>query len=808
MFLRLVAICFLLSSVGFSQKKEGFITGKVVDEHGIPLMGVTISADEHKYATISNENGDYVLNRISKGKHILKATYLGYSSESKKVEARKGTKVVFILKETLEQLNQVLITGKTEKTKIETKGFAVNVVETKEASLRNIQTNELLNTTVGVKIRQNGGLGSRAEYSLNGLSGNSIRIFIDGIPISMYGSSFSLNSIPPAMIKNIEVYKGVVPGHLSEDSLGGAINIILHKGVKSNLNTSVSYGSFNTFQTNLNGLYRFKKSGFTVKASAFHNYSDNDYKVWGGQVKHIELDGSQTPIVAKRFNDAYRSTGGIAQIGFTNVKWTDQFLVGFTSSNDYKEIQHGAFMTINPYKDRFLESDAQLATFMYQKKDFFIKGLSVNINGLYGERNRVVNDTVDQAYTWKGVKLQRPDFSNIGEVIYHKYPWGSQQEGGPTFLKINRKVASVRSGISYKINKQYQVLINHVYTGLDREDVNEKVSLLENTFRETSDLYKNVYSLSYELKSFNNKLKSNLFGKYYRQKVLNTSPIFNEKETEIINKIYESNKTYKGYGFALSYAFLSNIILLTSGEKAIRLPSETEVFGDAGENVIPNVEVKPEVSQNYNLGFRFGKFHLKKHGFTISANFFTRNIKDLIGLPLGNETISESDEVVQYANFKEKTKSRGVEAQLNYSYNNNLGFNFNFSRLKLKTKNRRGQIVDVPNTPLFTMNGALRYSIKNCIQKKARLNLFYNISFTDEFSYKLAEGRNTAGGEGDLIPKQITQDLGCSYTFPQQNFSLSFDVKNLFNKVVYDNRSVQKPGRAFYLKLNYSIHKL
>ncbi|CAN0380398.1 unnamed protein product, partial [Ectocarpus sp. 4 AP-2014] len=165
--------------------------------------------------------------------------------------------------------------------KKETQGFVVNIIETKEASIRNIQTNELLNTTVGVKLRQNGGLGSNVEYSLNGLSGRSISIFIDGIPISVYGSSFSLNSIPPSMIENIEVYKGVVPGHLADDALGGAINIVMKRGAKTNLNAAVSYGSFNTFQASINSLYRYKNSGFTIKASGFHNYSDNDYKISG-----------------------------------------------------------------------------------------------------------------------------------------------------------------------------------------------------------------------------------------------------------------------------------------------------------------------------------------------------------------------------------------------------------------------------------------------------------------------------------------------------------------------------------------------
>src|SRR5690606_16175827 len=136
-------------------------------------------------------------------------------------------------------------------------------------------------------------------------------------------------------------------------------------------------GSFNTFQASANGLYRFKESGFTIKGSLFQNYSDNDYEVSGRSIVVAGLGGKQTPITAKRFNDAYRSTGGTAQIGFTDVKWADQFFVGVTASDDYKEIQHGTFMTMMPYNGRFMESDALLGNVTYQKSDFLIDGLDI-----------------------------------------------------------------------------------------------------------------------------------------------------------------------------------------------------------------------------------------------------------------------------------------------------------------------------------------------------------------------------------------------------------------------------------------------
>ncbi len=767
-----------------------------------PLFGASVVLKNTSIGTQSNINGEFLIKKVPNGTYKIEVSYLGYKTVSKNIAIKEGNhtyKIDFVLHEDSKKLNEVVIKGKSKETKLETKGFAVNAIKTKEASLRSIQTNELLNTTVGVKIRQNGGLGSNVEYSLNGLSGRSVSIFIDGIPISVYGSSFSLNSIPPSMIRNIEVYKGVVPGHLSSDAVGGAINIVLHKKARNNLNASLSYGSFNTLQTNLNGAYRFDKSGLTLKASAFHNYSDNNYKISGRTIVDIAPNGVETPIVARRFNDAYRSTGGMAQIGFTNVKWAEQFLVGLTVSDEYNEVQHGTFVTKLPYNGRFLESDALLGNLTYQKKNIFTKGLDVTINGVYGKRNRIINDTVAQAYSWTGKRLVGFD----GEFI--DYIWGSQNENGPTLAKIERKVSSIRSGLSYAFTKKHKVLLNHVYSGVDREDSDEMISLLENTFQQTSDLYKNIYSLSYELKAFEEKFKLNAFGKYYQQTVKNTQPVFNDDNTEVIDEVYESNVDYTGYGFAASYILIPTITILTSAEKAIRLPSENEVFGDAGDNLLPNLTIKPETSNNINVGFRLGEFNIKKHGFTIVTNFFARNIENRIGLPANADGLRESDEFVQYTNLENTAESKGIEAELNYTYQNNFGANFNITRMNLTTVNS-GVKTNVPNVPLSTMNASLRYTIKNFIQSKSIINLFYNAYYTDEFSFKFAAGTNTTGEDEFLIPKQISHDFGFSYTFPKKKFVTSFDVKNIFDQAVYDNLSVQKPGRAFYIKINYIIN--
>ncbi|OAD46808.1 TonB-dependent receptor [Polaribacter atrinae] len=795
-------ILLLISYTTFGQ--EGDFYGKVkTDDNELAIdVFVVIKGDHFYKETVTDFNGEFYIKSVPYGTHNIQFHSLNSKPKTITVQLNSKKKEVNVFLESIKnQLDEVRITTKTEETKKETKGFAVNVIKTAEASLRNIQTNELLNATAGVKIRQNGGLGSDVSYSLNGLSGNAVRIFIDGIPSSMYGSSYNLNSIPPSMIKNIEVYKGVVPGHLSDDALGGAINIVLHNDARTNLNASISYGSFNTIQANVNGLYRYKESGFTVKSAIFHNYSDNDYKVSGRSVVDTGLGGVQTPITARRFNDAYKSTGGMFQAGYTDVKWADQFLVGFNASKDYKEVQHGAFMTIIPYKDRFLESDALLANMIYKKKNLFVKGLDVNINGLYGERNRAVNDTLAAAYSWTGERAI--DFRGNE----YDYTWGSQQEGGPTLAKIKRKVASIRSGISYTINDQHTVLANHVYSGVDREDSDVLVSVLENTFKGTRNIDKNIYSLTYEFTALQNRLRTSVFGKHYQQKTTSVDPkiITDSNGTKtIVDEVISSNNEKDGYGFAASYAISPKVTLLASAEKAVRLPDETEVFGNDGDNVVANPTIKPEQSNNYNLGFRFGTFNIKNHDFTISTNVFTRNIKDRIGLPI-ETSFNIDNELIVYVNQGSGT-SKGIDAQLNYTYNRNFGFNFNVSRFDLKIINT-GTEIDVPNTPFFTMNGSLRYSFKDLIQKESRLNLFYSMYFTDEFSYLVPQGSNTVGNNFFDVPKQFAQDLGISYSFPNKKLVASFDIKNIFDKPVYDNLSVQKPGRAFYIKLNYTINK-
>lgn len=798
----LKAVCFLFFILfGFSVwAQNGTISGTLVFENNEPATGVLVVIQGSQKSAISNEKGAFTINNIPYGQYVLQTNSMEAQSATQNINLNRPNLEITISLNTKqsEELDEVVVTTISEKQKIENTGFAVNVIDTKTAALRNLQTNELLNRTAGVRIRQNGGLGSEVQYNINGLSGNAVRIFIDGIPISTYGSSFDLNSIPPAMIERIEVYKGVVPGYLSDDSLGGAINIVLKNSFRNNFNVAASYGSFNTAQTSFSGLYRFEKSGLTFKASGFLNYSDNDYEVWGKNVYNILPNGQYEYVRAKRFNDKFRSIGSVAEVGFTDVKWADNFFIGINSSDSYKQVQHGTFMT-TPYKGRFLESDANLLNLTYNKKQFFAKGLDVSVHGIYGQRHRTVNDTVKHNYNWFGEK----SLDLNGNPILR--PQGAQQ-GAPTIANINRKVASIRTGISYEINDKHKVLLNHLFSVVDRSDDDELKSVLERKFFGTRDLRKNIWSLSYEFTAFENRLKTTVFGKYYQQNIERMNPIVENIDgvATRVEDIITSNVSTDGYGLAVSYAISKSITILASAEKSVRLPNENEVFGDVGDNIAENPNIRPEISNNFNLGTRIGNFNFKSHDVALSVNGFIRDVTDRIGVPV-QTSLNANVQTLPFVN-QGNTNSKGFDVELNYTFKKNLNIIVNASKFDLTTKDVFGIEYNIPNEPFLTTNASVQYSLKNIVSQNSQLNVYYNFMFVDTFSYIRKLYSNTSGTDFFDIPQQFLHDFGASYVFPSKKYIISFDAKNVFNEQAFDNMAVQKPGRAFYLKLNYVIN--
>src|SRR5690606_39477629 len=116
------------------------------------------------------------------------------------------------------------------------------------------------------------------------------------------------------------------PSHLSGDYVGGAINVVMKKDASANnITAALSYGSFNTMQADLSGLYRNQKNGFTTRVSGFYTKTDNSYKMRGKFSKYTQPGGRVTRYYeGKRLNDAYRSAGWRCGVGCINLTVADE----------------------------------------------------------------------------------------------------------------------------------------------------------------------------------------------------------------------------------------------------------------------------------------------------------------------------------------------------------------------------------------------------------------------------------------------------------------------------------------------------
>jgi outer membrane receptor protein involved in Fe transport len=776
---------------------QHLVSGVIHDENNQLLknLDVELILENDSWKTKTNNDGEYKFENVPNGEYQLKIykdkteeTYFIYVEDKNLVFNTSYNSSLQI------GLDEVQVQRKTDKQIIETQGFAVNVIETKEAATRNLQINELLDRSVGLRVRQNGGFGSAVEYNLNGMTGRAVGIFIDGIEISTYGSSFNLNNIPPSMIERIEVYKGVLPAHLSGDYLGGAINVIMKKDISmNNLTASASYGSFNTLQSNLSGMYRSSK-GLTARASTYFSYTDNDYKVSGPFVRNTEQDGTMTHITARRFNDMYKSYGGRVELGYTNVPWADNFMLGYNGSYVYNQIQHGLYMT-QPYKGRFQESNAHVFSLNYNKKDLFIKGLQFNFNGVYSNREQYIEDLNEYVYNWDGTV--RLDVN--GNPL--KSRTGAQQ-GAKTMLTIDRNIISLRSSLMYDITSDHRVSLTHSYYNEDRKDYDAMKHEIERLLQPANDLSKNVVALNYEANFFNNKIKTNVFGKYYQQLTNYYNPVVQivNGQNNYTREHLKNEKDAIGYGVTVSYNILPKLFILASAERAVRMPNASEIFGSPGENISQNLKLREEFSNNFNLGFRLDNYRIDDHKFSFSVNGFLRDVNDKIALEADRNTVNDETEIRPNINIG-KSRSIGFEAEVNYIYNNNLNIIFNLSKFNSLFLEKESTLYknQLPNEPFFTMNTSVLYRLNNLIQKESILNLYYSAGYVNQFPITWTGQQKT--------PTQLAQDVGFSYRFPNKKFLVSFDAKNIFDREIYDNYAVQKPGRGFYLKLNYTINK-
>lgn len=762
----------------FSQKIEGI----VVDENQQIIFGATVALDG-KYYSVSNEHGYFFFNQ-KKGEHIINVQALGFVSQEQKWNNNKG-KITIILKESTNQLDEVVISAKTKAQRLKETGYAVNTIDVKKIKNLSYNTNEILKSIPGVNVRQVGGLGSDFNFSINGLSGKQIKFFVDDIPMENIGSSMSFNNFPLNLIDNIEVYKGVTPVKLGADALGGSVNILTSSTKKNVLDVSYSIGSFNTHIVSLFGQYH-DKSGFVFKTSGFYNYSDNNYEIDNIIVRdELGNDLGEKIDNVKRFHDAYSSQMIQLQAGLEDKPYADLLLLGVTASGNNNEIQHSLNPQV-PFGEVLSKNKVLLGSIVYKKDDLFIDNLKLKLYASIGKNTEQRIDTASRIYNWLGGYEEKVD-KTLGEF-----------ENQKTLFKFNDKTSLVNLTTNYKINQNHFISFNFSKNYIKRQGVDE-AKAVNVSFENPHFVNKNITGLSYNFKVFDKKWSSSIFTKNFNySSEVTIVDQFKSIDDPTRSSVEKNRYNKQGYGVVSSYKISNSARVKASFENTFRTPDGYEIFGD-GFTLRANPELIPEESKNANLGLLFGK-DVKKTHLSLELNTFYRKAKNFI-------VIRSQGIFSQYFNT-ESVLSSGVESEFKISYDK-LSFKINGTYQNIIDQNAGANAgIDflenqrIANIPYLFGNLSLSYFFNNVFRKKDKLSLYWDTSYVNE--YPLTSFVEGSDASRDYIDTQIAHNFNVSYAL-NKKYNVSLQVRNILDSQLYDNFEIQQPGRAIYLKFRYNL---
>lgn len=770
-----------LAAAASGGQRDGIISGKIMTSGGDPVEYADVILKGTSFSARTDGKGLYRLNAPA-GRYTALFSFVGFETKEVPVtiKAAAMTKINVRLNSVTE-LAEVIVVG-NPLDKVRNSAFNATAVSTRGLVNTTRTLSDAIAKAPGMKIRESGGVGSDMAVTMDGFSGKHVKVFIDGVPQEGVGSSFGLNNIPVGFADRIEVYRGVVPVGFGTDALGGIINIVTPKRRRRwFVDASYSFGSFNTHKSYAN-FGQTLSNGFRYEINAFQNYSDNDYRV-DAPVEDFATGAinRKKPENVKRFNDTYHNEAVVAKVGITDKPWADRLMFGLTCSHMYKEIQTGVRQEI-VYGQKHRHGHSLIPSLEYCKRNLLTPGLDIIVNAAYNRNSTVNVDTASVKYNWRGEseKLNSP-----GEQSY-QYSRARSDNWSAAFTA------------NYRLADRHLITVNNVFNSFSRSNDN-LLTRVKSSDEFAKVTRKNIVGLSYSLSPVR-QLNFVVFGKHYRQYV--SGPIASTSAQDSYRRTSHTSATF-GYGAAGTWFAPSGFQLKASYEKACRLPTIEEMFGDEDLEV-GDIGIKPESSRNVNVSLSY-RADSGPHSIFAEAGLIYRDTRDYIQrniLSLGG-----GKSAATYVNYG-RVDTKGISISARYSFSGWLSAGAGFTQMDVRDNMKKAMGTSaanisyrerMPNLPYMFADSDISFYWHGAGRRANVMTVTYDNQFTRSFCYYSS---NIGANKSDyIVPDQFAHNLTVSYGISNGRYNLSFECRNLTGARLYDNFSLQKAGRAFYGKI-------
>jgi TonB-linked SusC/RagA family outer membrane protein len=315
------------------------VTGKVNDEQGQPLPGVTVKVKDGQASTSTDNQGNYSINADESA--ILVFTFIGYEAMEQPVNARKSISIA--LKPTSSQMKEVVVIGYGTQTR---KDVTTAVSSLGSGDINNFPATgvdkAMTGKMAGVQVLQpNGAPGAGISIHVRGTgsitAGSDPLYVVDGVPLSdndITGAGFKvnpLNAINVNDIESVDVLKDASAAAIyGSRGSNGVVIITTKRGKKDKL--AINLNSYYGIQSTTKEIPMLNATQYAQLIYDAHNNTYFD------QLQAKGLTGSATDDNATRLSKlgAASTNTSLAyllppeifpylngQSGLTNTNWQD-----------------------------------------------------------------------------------------------------------------------------------------------------------------------------------------------------------------------------------------------------------------------------------------------------------------------------------------------------------------------------------------------------------------------------------------------------------------------------------------------------
>ncbi|NQU52139.1 MAG: TonB-dependent receptor [Bacteroidetes bacterium] len=398
-------LCLFFVTVSISAYAQQTVTGKVVDEGGLPLPGVSVVIKGTTTGTVTGIDGDFSVPNVSSEARLV-FSFVGMTSQE--IAVGNQTSVNITLETSSIGLDEVIAVGYGTQKKANLTGSVAMVTAEQLENRPIIAAGQGLQGVIpnlNISIR-NGDPTRTADFNVRGfesINGGSPLILIDGVPGNM-------DKINPNDIESVTVLK---------DAAAAAV-----------------YGARAAFGVILVATKRGQKGKMKVTLGS-------------------ELSLTQPIFLIDPIEDPYESARAwnIAQVNTSgNVQYDDDALAGYktysdnpTFENAWKVVDGGLrHYGYTPFKDMTIADNS-----LQQKHDMTISGATEDaayyVSFGYLDKEGWANLPKDKNYNYKRYNiLMKADFKiNDWLSMDEQISWSAEQKDNPHFYNWDVNINSM-----------------------------------------------------------------------------------------------------------------------------------------------------------------------------------------------------------------------------------------------------------------------------------------------------------------------------------------------------------------------------